>query len=470
MSKVQWMFLFAGIFVVGILLSYLGMLPVMTLIACGAAVIMLFVDYEKATIIVAMFTVFEFILRTLIGHPLISSIWDEAALLLCFGIWFYKWLSFRNQTPYRSSPVDISIIFFMAVSVALLFIAAPDFSIGVEGLRVVIQYMFWFFVVTQLLKTPAGAKRIINIVLLTALFVSLYGIYQFIIGVEIPANWVDQAEGKVRTRAFSIFTSPNMLAGYLSLLIPVSVGMFFAENNKARKAYYGIVTVCMGLALLFTLSRSGWIFCFAALLFYVWMKNRKFIVPMLFCMLALFILSVIFMPSVANRILYLFSPAYYASSSTGGRIYRIAKGFELWKQYPLFGMGLGQFGGSVALSHKLNNTFSMDNYYMKTAVEMGIVGFIALLILLYNTFVHCYRAMKKITDTEQKNWAMGILSGLVCVIMYNLTENMLEIPLLSSYFWMFAGIIMFLAYGQNNVSRKPETASVSSVSGAETTG
>ena len=65
---------------------------------------------------------------------------------------------------------------------------------------------------------------------------------------------------------------------------------------------------------------------------------------------------------------------------------------------------------------------------------------------------------------------MGILSGLVCVIMYNLTENMLEIPLLSSYFWMFAGIIMFLAYGQNNVSRKPETASVSSVSGAETTG
>ncbi|NLM11203.1 MAG: O-antigen polymerase [Clostridiaceae bacterium] len=468
MNKLYLIALFAGIFILGILSSYLGMLPVAAVIACIVAVIMLLADYQKATIIVALFTVFEFVLRTLIGHPLISSIWDEVALLFCFGIWIYKWLRYRNQTPYRVSPLDISLISFMAVCVLLLFIAAPDFSIGVEGLRVVIQYMFWFFVVTQLLKTPDGVKRIINIVLLTALLVSLYGIYQFIVGVEIPANWVDQAEGAVRTRSFSIFTSPNMLAGYLSLLIPVSVGMFFAERNRARKTYYGAVTLCMGLSLLFTLSRSGWIFCFCAMLFYVWMKNRKLIVPMLLCMGALFILSVIFMPSVANRILYLFSPAYYASSSAGGRIYRAVKGFELFSQYPLFGMGLGQFGGSVALSHKLNNTFSMDNYYIKTAVEMGLVGLVALLVLLYNTFIHCYRALSKITDPEQKNWATGILSGLVCVILYNLTENMLEIPLLSSYFWMFAGIIMFLAHGQNNVNREPAD-SITSVSRAEKT-
>lgn len=470
MNKLYLALLFAVILILGVLSSYLGMLPVAAVIVCAAAVIMLFADYQKATIIVALFTVFEFVLRTLIGHPLISSIWDELALLLCFGIWFYKWFRCRGETPYRVSPLDKSIIFFMAVSTLLLFIAAPDLAIGIEGLMVVIQYMFWFFVVTQLLKTPGGAKRIINIVLLTALFVALYGIYQFIIGVEIPANWVDQAEGAVRTRSFSIFTSPNMLAGYLSLLIPVAVGMFFAEKNTLRKLYYGTVIACMGLALLFTLSRGGWIFCFCALLFYVWLKNRKLIVPMLLCMGVLFILSVIFMPSVANRILYLFSPAYYASSSAGGRIFRAVKGFELFSQYPVFGMGLGQFGGSVALSHKLNNTFSMDNYYLKTAVEMGLVGLIALLVLLYNTFKWCYRALSRISDPEQQNWAMGILSGIVCVILYNLTENMLEIPLLSSYFWMFAGIIMFLAYGQDNVERKQEPASFTSASGAEKKG
>ena len=462
MNRFRWIVLFAGVFISGVALSYLGALPVVAIIACMVAAIILFVDYEKATIIVALYTVFEFILRNVIAHPVVSSIWDEAALLLCFGIWIYKWFSYKNQTPYRSSPLDISLILFMLVGVFLLFIAAPDFSIGVEGLRVVIQYMFWFFVITQLLKSPRGAKTIINIVLLTGFLVALYGIYQFVVGVEIPAHWVDRAEGDVRTRSFSIFTTPNMLAGYLSLLIPVSIGMFFAEKNMKRKAYYGIVIVCMGLSLLFTLSRSGWIFCFCALLFYVWIKNRKLVVPTLICMGVLFVLAIIFMLSVANRILYLFSPSYYASSSTGGRIYRALEGYRLFLQNPLFGMGLGQFGGSVALSHNLNNTFSMDNYYIKTAVEMGLVGLIALLALLYNTFILCYRAVAKIVDIEQRNWAMGILSGLVCVILYNLTENMLEIPLLSTYFWMFAGIIMFLAYGQNNIQRDADAVPITS--------
>lgn len=460
MNKLRWLILFAGIFMAGFLSSYMGMLPVMAVIAGIVAIIILFVDYEKATIIVALYTVFEFILRSVIAHPLISSIWDEAALLLCFVIWLYKWLRYRNQTPYRTSPLDLPLILFMAVGVVLLFVAAPDFAIGVEGLRVVIQYMFWFFVITQLLKTPEGAKRILNFIILIGLLVSLYGIFQFVIGVEIPAHWVDEMEGSVRTRVFSIFTSPNMLAGYLALLIPVSVGMFFAEKDNLRKLYYGFVIACMGLSLLFTMSRSGWVFCFCALLFYVWMKNKKLVIPTLLCMGALFILAVIFVPSVANRILYLFSSEYFVSSSRGGRVYRAIEGYRLFTENPWFGMGLGQFGGSVALSHDLNDTFSMDNYYIKTAVEMGIVGLTALMTLLYSTFIWCYRAVLKIKNSMQKEWAMGILSGLVCVILYNLSENMLEIPLLSSYVWMLAGIVMFLAYGQNNTEKTNGTSSV----------
>ncbi len=456
MSKLRWTVLFAAVFILGVLLSYIGMIPVVALLAVIAGLLILLVDYEKATIIVALFTVIEFILRDVIAQPLIASIWDEAALLLCFGLWLYKWFVHKKQTPYRSSPLDISLIMFMLVAVVLLFIAAPNFSIGVEGFRVVVQYMFWFFVITQLLKTPQGAKRVLNIVILTGLLVALYGIYQFAVGVEIPAHWVDLAEGSVRTRSFSIFTTPNMLAGYLSLLIPISVGLFFGEKNIKRKAYYGSVIACMGLALLFTMSRGGWIFCFCAMLFYVFMKNKKLIVPTLIFMGALFILAVIFVPSVANRILYLFSSDYFASSSTGGRVYRTVVGYDLFLKHPVFGMGLGQFGGSVALSHGLNNSFSMDNYYLKTLVEMGLIGFVALLALLFNTFYKSYKAISKIQNQEQQNWAIGILSGLVCVILYNLTENMLEIPLLSSYFWMLAGVLMFLAYGQNKVDRQAE--------------
>ncbi|NLG89507.1 MAG: O-antigen polymerase [Clostridiaceae bacterium] len=453
MNNTKAVFFLTGVLILGLAASWAGMLPVLALIVVAVAVAVLFLDYEKATIIVALYTVFDFFLRSVISHPVLSSLWDEAALLLCVAVWLYKWLVHIKEKPYRRTPLDISIILYMVLGVIFLFIAAPDFIIGVEGLRVVIQYMFWFFVVTQLLKTPEGAKRILNILVISGLLVSLYGIYQFIIAVEIPAHWVDEMEGNVRTRVFSIFTTPNMLAGYLSLIIPVTVGLFFGEKDRMRKLYYGGAIFCMGAALLFTLSRGGWIFCFLSLMVYVWLKNRKFFVPSLLVMAALFIFTVIFVPSVANRILYLLSPEYIASSSKGGRILRAIQGFELFKENFWTGMGLGQFGGSVALSHKLNNTFSMDNYYLKTAVEMGIFGLIALLILMYNTVMWCSRAISKISDEAQKDWARGITSSLAGIVMYNLTENMLEIPLISSYFWMLAGVVMFLAYGRSRIER-----------------
>ena len=116
-------------------------------------------------------------------------------------------------------------------------------------------------------------------------------------------------------------------------------------------------------------------------------------------------------------------------------------------------MGLGQFGGSVALNHKLNNTFSMDSYYLKTAVEMGIIGLFAFVLLMYNTLAWGYREAMKIKDLVQKDLVTGIVAGLFGVAFHNIYENIFEIPMMSAYFWMLAGIAMYLAYGQYQTER-----------------
>jgi O-antigen ligase len=479
MNKVKWMILFAAILLLGFLASWLSVVPLLAIITLAVAAAILLMDYEKATLVVALYTAFEFLLRQVLGKPIsqlfslfgknayagfiaakssppaLSSYWDELALLACFGIWFYKWLRHRQEKPLRKTPLDISIILFIAVGLVLLLAAAPDIAIGIEGLRVVIQYMLWFFVVTQLLKSPEGAKRLLNILVLSGFLVALYGVYQFIIAVNVPGHWTDQNEGYVRTRVFSIFTTPNMLAGYLTLLVPIGVGLFFAEKNKPRKVYYAAAVVIMGLCLLFTMARQGWIACCASLIVYVWFKNKKLLLPAMLGIVALFVFCMFFLPSVSSRILYLLSPDYFISSNKGGRILRWTQALQLFGQHFWTGMGLGQYGGSVALSHKLNNSVSLDNYYLKTAVEMGIFGLTALLVLVYNLIAWCSRAVAKIREPMQKDWAIGILAGLVGVILYNLTENMLEIPLISSYFWMSAGVVMFLAYGQQNINRDP---------------
>lgn len=195
--------------------------------------------------------------------------------------------------------------------------------------------------------------------------------------------------------------------------------------------------------------------CAFALAVYVWLKNKKLFIPAILTIVILFVFCIFFVPPVANRILYLLSPEYFASSMKGGRIIRAIDGFNLFVNNFWTGMGLGQYGGSVALSHKLNKSVSLDNYYLKTAVEMGIFGLIALLALLYGTVAWCSRALSKIRDKAQKEWARGIVAGIFGIVMYNLLENMLEIPLISSYFWMLAGVVMFLGYGQYRKEREP---------------
>ena len=53
------------------------------------------------------------------------------------------------------------------------------------------------------------------------------------------------------------------------------------------------------------------------------------------------------------------------------------------------GFGLGRFGGAVAMQNQVieeSETFSyfyMDNYYLKTLVEMGYIGLFFYLLLLF---------------------------------------------------------------------------------------
>ena len=70
--------------------------------------------------------------------------------------------------------------------------------------------MLWYFVVIQLLRGEKTAKGVTTFFVIVVGLLALHGIYQYIIGVEMPAGWVDQNEAGVRTRVYSGFTSPNI--------------------------------------------------------------------------------------------------------------------------------------------------------------------------------------------------------------------------------------------------------------------
>src|SRR5690606_15644671 len=82
-----------------------------------------------------------------------------------------------------------------------------------------------------------------------------------------------------------------------------------------------------------------------------------------------------------------FSAKEIKSSKADGRLYRLAKGFEVFSDNPVSGTGFGTFGSAASLSYKpalykeynIRSTFYSDNQYIVILVETGIVGTILFL-------------------------------------------------------------------------------------------
>ncbi|MBR6401113.1 MAG: O-antigen ligase family protein [Firmicutes bacterium] len=425
------------------------MVLVMGVIAFITAAALVLTDYTVGLYILSAYAVIDFVLRNYV--PAFAGMWDEAYFLGLVLLCVWKWAAHRHDCRGMVySPMDMPILGFMAVMVFVFLVNSPDPKISLEGLRVVVQYILWYYVVIRLVKNNDKAVLVSRFFAVVVGLMALHGIYQFIVGVEMPAGWVDQNEAGVRTRVFSILTSPNIFGSLLTLGAPVSLGLALGEKNKLLKIIFGGAALAMMGSLLFTFSRGAWIGFAVAFAVYVLIKDARLLAPGIIAA----VLVILLVPSVGNRITYMLSPEYIESSLRGGRLVRWMTGARVLSFFPAFGVGLGHFGGAVAMNHGLSTlldgeyteTFYMDNYYLKTAVETGIVGLAAMLGLMYCVIINSLRTVSAVSGKRMKELSAGITAGLTGVIVHNFVENVFEVPLMCTVFWLFVGIIMAIWY------------------------
>lgn len=381
----------------------------------------------------------NFIIRR-IGLPaIVGALWDEVLLLILFMYVGFERIKSNGEMPYNFTPMGLPLAIYIGLGIAHAMMVAPSASIAFEGFRAVFQQVLWYFPMAQLVRKSTDTEKIINLMLGMGLFLGLHAVYQYIAKVPMPGNWVDVTE-TVRTRAFSIVGSPNILGSLFVLYIPMGISMFLVSNNKKHKLFYGATILFMVLGLFFTLSRGAWLaFAFAIFIFLV-VYNPRLIVPFIF-LGGVFILSG---GTLSQRLLFMLSPSYMAKSSKAGRLYRWSVGIDRWKRNKFLGLGLGRFGGAVAMNNQLA-PFYLDNYYLKTLTEMGIYGIIGLAFVILLFVIFSWRIIRSQEDTRKKILAVGLFSGAIGVLMQNFVENIFEVPAMAIYVWITMAFINTLA-------------------------
>ncbi|MDY0236064.1 MAG: O-antigen ligase family protein [Gudongella sp.] len=382
-----------------------------------------------------LYVLLDYLIRRIPVIMRLGSVWDEMLLLLLAIIYIFSRIKSGGKVRFNFTAMDLPIVIYIILGVSHVLIKAPDIGIAIEGFRSVFQHILWYFIFTQYIKTIKDSEVVINGMLSLGLFLGVHAVYQYIAKVPMPGNWVDTAEN-ISTRAFSIIGSPNILGVIFVLFIPIGISMILTKKNKFQRLFYITATIFMIAGLLFTMSRGAWLaFAFAMAIFTIALVPRL-IVPFAGVGAGF----VLFGGGLSERLLYMLSPVYLMKSAAGGRLYRWAIGLELWRKNQVFGVGLGRYGGAVAMNNNLT-PFYLDNYYLKTLTEMGIYGIAALSFLIVSFIVFAIKIIRTTSNHYNKIMAIGLFSGAMGVLAQNFVENIFEVPAMVVYFYLAVALL-----------------------------
>lgn len=423
----------------------------------------------------AFYLPLEYVIRDILSIGFLASVWEELFLLVAIFLVFWRRALGQSSSIHRATPLDAYLFLYLAVGLLLMSIVDPNPAVAFAGYRAQVEYTLWFFLIFRLVENDEDFRVIFRSFLLLGLLLSLHGIYQYIVAVPIPTSWVTQTEMGVRTRVFSLTGSPNVFGSLLVLLAPSAAAMIYYSRNAWQKVGYLALTGLLCLSLLFTFSRGAWVGLVIAVVLFSLYLDRRLLGLMGVAMAGVLAL----LPSITSRLTYLFTSDYAEASAIGGRAMRWETGRLLLTEHnPWFGFGLGRFGGAVAMNNKLLDEteefkyFYLDNYYLKTMVEMGYIGIAIFLLLIAALLIYGLRSIHRAglrnpdllqNETVQMNFgqkkdplvigvgnpkvlAVGLFAGMVGVLIHCYFENIFEEPYMMAYFWSFAAMLLRLGY------------------------
>ena len=295
-----------------------------------------------------------------------------------------------------------------------------------------VEYIFVGLLVPLALDAEDTLKLFYGVIAMSMLM-GVDGWFQFLIKVPIPSQWLDVGE-HVRTRVFTVMKSPAEFGANLELTLPLMLGLFAVDQDKRRRRVYLVgAFVALG-ALFMTYDRGSWLGLFAAAVLVSAAFERR-VLPVLAGIAALGLC----VPSLRHRALDLLNPVYFVKSSAGGRMALWQQAFDVMSRNPLFGSGLGYYGGYVATSHSFS-AFS-DNYYAKVLGESGILG----LVLFMAMHMAIVRDMIRVVRRSlggSRLLALGGLTGITAILIHSFVENLFEYNYTASLYYLLVGLLL----------------------------
>ena len=388
--------------------------------------------------LLAAFPIVDYFLHAGPWH-LLGAVWAKLVLMYVAALAAGRHM---EHGGYRKRSTHWLMLYMILLGIAYIAMDTQYVGVALAGYEIDFMYMLIAFLLPYVLSRD-DLLPMLKLVVFTGFLMAMHGWYEYAIAAPIPAFWLNLGE-HARTRVYSLFYSPNVMGSYMAFVAPLATGIAVYEKNRGQRLFYSLAAILAVGALVFTETRGAWLAFFVAVMVFFWLVDKR----MILAVIALGILSYFFVHSIHARLQQFLSPVYWTKTVASGRIARWENAYNLMRANPLFGKGLGRYGGAVAARYF--HTIYVDNNYVKILAEMGLLGLISYLVLVAAYLRDVLRVWKRAVDRRTKVLLAGVFSSLVVFTVHAFVENIFEVPAIAMLYWLVG--ILAIIYGEEDTA------------------
>jgi O-antigen ligase len=283
--------------------------------------------------------------------------------------------------------------------------------------------------------TPHRLRLLVRTITIFGFFMAIFGLTQTLTS-PTKVYWFREL---TQSTAFGPFINRHHFAGYMELTICLPLGLLFSGAvERSKRFIYFFAAGLMGVALIMTNSRGGFISLVAELLFLlvvagIGRRRRKregqnnaqrakggaLRAALALALVVALFAGVVWLggESALNRLV----GSVNMADPTTGRAHFWSVTMDIIKAHPLIGTGLGAFGVVYTHYDSRNGLFRLEqahNDYLQVLSDGGIAG-AALGLLFVVMLFRMGFARRESKDVFRSGVALGALAGCFAVLVHS---------------------------------------------------
>jgi polysaccharide biosynthesis protein PslJ len=340
----------------------------------------------------------------------------------------------------------------------------------IKGLTFFLSYLLVYFLIVSVVRSFADLDRLVRILVAGATGVAIFAFYEARTGYNVfnhlssfmPFLQLDAAPETMkrgsRLRISGSGQGAIPFGAAMMLLVPMAIYV----ATRARRWYWWVAAALICMAGMGTNSRTTVIMILAFVAVFAWLRPR-FVLRLWPALIPLVIVIHVFLPGTIGTLRSSFFPeeglvaqqSENAGQRGSGRIADLGPALDEWSERPILGQGY-----STRITGRVNtNAHILDNQWLKTLLEIGIVGFFAWLWIFTRTVRRLGKRAKG--DNTDPGWmavaiAASVTAFAVGMLFYD-AFAFIQVTFLMFILLAFGSVLVTLNRGEVLELRRPRS-------------